>query len=196
MSSRPRAPKARASPVPNRHGAGSRQGSPFPWSLLPARRISTPEIRQAESAECGLAALAIILAHFDTPVPLEDLRTAAGSTRLGSAARTLLSLARPHGLEARAFRKEPEDLPALGFPLIVHSRFIHFLVVEGMTATHALVNDSAGGPHDIPLEEFAEDFTGIVLTFRSLKTTLRQSGRGWCDGKRCGGWPPTRAGWR
>lgn len=141
--------------------AGGRRRLPFRPS-----RIATPDLRQGETAECGLAALAILLAHHGRPVPLETLRTEAGSTRLGSTARTLLTLARRHGLESRAFRKEPEGLAALGFPLIVHSRFIHFLVVEGMTDREVLVNDPACGPRSVPLDEFAEDFTGIALTIR------------------------------
>jgi len=142
-------------------------------------RIATPDLRQGETAECGLAALAILLAHHGRPVPLETLRTEAGSTRLGSTARTLLTLARRHDMEARAFRKEPEGLAALGFPLIVHSRFIHFLVVEGMTSREVLVNDPACGPRSIPLDEFADDFTGIALTLRPLsREPLPESGRG------------------
>lgn len=154
------------------------------WRLpLRRSRIATPDLRQGETAECGLAALAILLAHHGRPVSLETLRTEAGSTRLGSTARMLLTLARRHGMEARAFRKEPEGLAALGFPLIVHSRFIHFLVVEGMTGRAVLVNDPACGPRSIPLEEFADDFTGIALTLRpfplgSPAPAASESGRG------------------
>ncbi|XKH37045.1 cysteine peptidase family C39 domain-containing protein [Azospirillum doebereinerae] len=141
-------------------------------------RVATPEIRQGETAECGLAALAILLAHHGRPVTLEQLRAEAGSTRLGLTARTLLHLARRHGMEARAFRKEPEELAALGFPLIAHSRFIHYLVVEGVTRRDVLVNDPATGPRSIPWEEFAENFTGIAITLRPVAPTVPRSGRG------------------
>ncbi|CAO3438022.1 cysteine peptidase family C39 domain-containing protein [Azospirillum doebereinerae] len=136
------------------------------------RQVATPELRQGETAECGLAALAILLAHHGRSVSLETLRAEAGSTRLGVTARSLLQLARLHGMEARAFRKEPEGLADLGFPLIAHSRFIHFLVVEGMTARTVRVNDPACGPRIIPLEEFADDFTGVAITVRPSAPSL------------------------
>ncbi len=130
--------------------------------------------------ECGLAALAILLAHHRQPVSLESLREAAGSTRLGTTARVLIQLARRHGMDARAFRTEPEKLAALGFPLIVHSRFIHFLVVEGMTGSEVRVNDPGLGPRIIPMEIFAEDFTGIAITVRPPADAARSSRqRGW-----------------
>lgn len=156
-----------------------KQSAPFFNGLRKTRRIATPDIRQSETAECGLAALAILLAYYGRPVPLEQLRAEVGSTRLGLSARTLLHLARSHGMQARAYRKEPEGLAALGFPLIVHSRFIHFLVVEGITTRDVLVNDPAAGPRAIPWEMFADDFTGIAITLRPLAPAPPFSGRGW-----------------
>ncbi|WP_082109113.1 cysteine peptidase family C39 domain-containing protein [Azospirillum thiophilum] len=128
------------------------------------RRAATPELRQGETTECGLAALAIMLAHHGRPVPLERLRAEAGSTRLGVTARTLIQIARRHGMVARAFRKEPEGLAALGFPLIIHCRFIHFVVVEAATAEGLLVNDPACGPLVMGWDEVADSFTGIAIT--------------------------------
>ncbi|MBP2230007.1 ABC-type bacteriocin/lantibiotic exporter with double-glycine peptidase domain [Azospirillum agricola] len=157
-----------------------------PWNApRRPRPAATPDLRQGETAECGLAALAILLAHHGRPVPLETLRVEAGSTRLGSTARTLLQLARHHGMEARAFRKEPEALATLGFPLIVHSRFIHFLVVEGMTAREVRVNDPGCGPRRIPWEEFADDFTGIAITVRPAAPSAAPARRPF----RPGDWP-------
>lgn len=130
------------------------------------RRTATPELRQGEIAECGLAALAIMLAHHGCPVPLEQLRADAGSTRLGVNARTLIRIARDHGMLARAFRTEPDRLSSLGFPLIAHSRFIHFVVVEAETRDGLLVNDPGGGPHVMGWDEVDDSFTGIAITIQ------------------------------
>jgi ABC-type bacteriocin/lantibiotic exporter with double-glycine peptidase domain len=127
--------------------------------------IITPEVRQAESAECGLAALAIILGYHGVHVSLEELRESVGSTYLGISAQVLVTLARRYGLESRSFRQDTETLRELEFPLIAHCRFIHFLVVERMTADDVLVNDPDTGPRHIPFEEFDLEFTGVVLTF-------------------------------
>ncbi|WP_434623200.1 cysteine peptidase family C39 domain-containing protein [Azospirillum sp. B2RO_4] len=130
------------------------------------RRTATPELRQGEIAECGLAALGIMLAHRGRPVPLEQLRAEAGSTRLGVNARTLIRIARDHGMVARAFRSEPDRLSSLGFPLIAHSRFIHFVVVEAETRDGLLVNDPGGGPHVMGWDEVDCSFTGIAITIQ------------------------------
>ncbi|MBK1837295.1 ATP-binding cassette domain-containing protein [Azospirillum sp. YIM B02556] len=143
------------------------------------RQTATPELRQGETAECGLAALGIMLAHHGRPVPLERLRAEAGSTRLGVNARTLVRIARDHGMVARAFRKEPDGLSTLGFPLIAHSRFIHFLVVEAETHDGLLVNDPARGPHVMDWDEVEESFTGIVITIEPSNPAKRASTDGW-----------------
>jgi ABC-type multidrug transport system fused ATPase/permease subunit len=123
----------------------------------------TPSYRQGEHAECGLAALAILMGYHGVHVSLTALREEAGSTLLGSTVRSLRDLARLRGFQATAHRVEPEQLEALGLPLIVHYRFIHFVVVESVSQRWVRINDPAGGPRIVPFEEFADDFTGVVL---------------------------------
>jgi ABC-type bacteriocin/lantibiotic exporter with double-glycine peptidase domain len=48
---------------------------------------------------------------------------------------------------------------------VAHLRFIHFVVVEGLTPTHVLINDPHAGRSEMALETFSDGFTGIVLTF-------------------------------
>jgi ABC-type bacteriocin/lantibiotic exporter with double-glycine peptidase domain len=128
-------------------------------------RVATPDVRQAEAAECGLAALAIILGYHGTHVSLEELRGLAGSSARGTSAFFLVTLARRFGLSVSVSRAEPEALARLGFPLIAHMRFIHFVVVEGMHDGRVRLNDPNGGPRVVSAEEFDGDFTGVVLRF-------------------------------
>ncbi|KAA0585801.1 ATP-binding cassette domain-containing protein [Azospirillum oryzae] len=143
------------------------------------RRTATPELRQGEIAECGLAALGIMLAHHGCPVPLEQLRAEAGSTRLGVNARALIRIARDHGMVARAFRTEPDRLSSLGFPLIAHSRFIHFVVVEAETRDGLLVNDPGGGPHVMGWDEVDDSFTGIAITIQPPEPGVHRPQGAW-----------------
>ncbi|WP_311769163.1 ATP-binding cassette domain-containing protein [Novispirillum itersonii] len=128
--------------------------------------MRTPVHLQNELTECALTALAILLDHYGTPVPLETLRHQSGLCQDGTTAVDLLRLARQHGLEAKAYSRDIDGLAALGFPLIVQTDFNHMVVVETVSPAGIRVNDPASGPAVLPLSEFSERFTGIVIVLR------------------------------
>lgn len=129
----------------------------------PRRKEQTPDIRQGEHAECGLAALGIVLGYHGVHLSLRELRQRAGSTLLGTTLRQLRDIAEGEGFAATACRTEPSGLERLGLPLIAHMRFIHFAVVERISKDTVHLNDPSSGPMTLTREEFCRDFTGIVL---------------------------------
>ncbi|TNC05959.1 NHLP family bacteriocin export ABC transporter peptidase/permease/ATPase subunit [Methylobacterium terricola] len=127
---------------------------------------ATPGILQMEAVECGAAALAIVLAFHGAWVPLETLRIACGISRDGSSASNIVRAAQVYGLAVKAYRREPTALHGLPMPCILHWNFNHFVVLEGVRASHAFINDPAEGRRRVTAEELDDAFTGVVLTMR------------------------------
>ena len=152
-------------PAPPEPSLGrSRLGSRF-QKLLRKKVINTPIILQMEAAECGAAALAIVLAYHGAWISLEQLRIACGVSRDGSKASNIIRAARRHGLVARGYSVEPAALGQLPMPCIIHWNFKHFVVMEGVSGRHAYINDPATGRRRVSMAELDRAFTGVVLTF-------------------------------
>lgn len=127
-------------------------------------RIKVPTVLQMEAAECGAASLTMILKYYGKHVPLEQVRVQSGVSRDGSKASNILKAARHYGLEAKGYRKEPDRLKDMSFPLIIHWNFCHYVVLEDY-GKKIYINDPASGRRIVTEEEFNQSFTGVTLAF-------------------------------
>ncbi len=133
---------------------------------LQRTRVKARTRLQYEAAECGAAALATILAYFGRVVELSELRLACGVNRDGSSAKQVLLAGRHYGLTGNAYRFSGEELKSQGcFPCVAFWGFNHFLVVEGFEGDHAYLSDPAQGRIRVPMEEFLDSYTGLILEF-------------------------------
>ena len=126
-----------------------------------------PVVMQMEALECGAASLAMVLAYYQKWIPLEQVRLDCGVSRDGSNMKNIYLAAQHYGLEVHGYRMEMENLKKeASFPCIIHWNFNHFVMLDGFKRNKAVINDPARGKVEIPMEQFDQSYTGLVLTFK------------------------------
>ena len=127
--------------------------------------VRVPVVMQLEALECGAASLTMIMHYYHKWIPLEQARVDCDVSTDGSSAKNVMVAARSYGMEAKAWRLEPEDLLEEGpFPCIIHWGFNHFVVLCGFKGKRAVLNDPARGRVTVDWEEFDKEFTGVCIT--------------------------------
>ena len=132
-------------------------GVTWPWS----RR--TQPILQTEAAECGLAALAMVARHHGHRVNLAGLRQRFSTSTRGITLADLMAMASELELAPRAVRLDLHEIGNLQRPAILHWDLNHFVVLESVTRTEAVILDPAQGRRRIPLSKLSDHFTGVAL---------------------------------
>ena len=108
----------------------------------------------------------MVLAYYGKYIPLEKIREDCDISRDGSTAVNIMKAARNYGLEADAYRFEPNELREESeFPCIIHWNLNHFVVLKGFKGGRAYINDPALGEYAVSAKAFDEAFTGVCLLF-------------------------------
>ena len=126
-----------------------------------ARR--TPVILQTETAECGLACLAMVAGHHGHRIDLATLRARHAISLRGSTLADLMQLAGHLQLAPRPLRLELEHLPQLKLPCVLHWDLDHFVVLVRVRGDHATIHDPARGRCELALADLSKHFTGIAM---------------------------------
>ncbi len=124
--------------------------------------------RQRDMTDCGAACLAAVAAHHGLNVTVAAVRQAAGTDRHGTTVLGLIHAAERLGLSAKGVRGKAEFFISQILPVILHLRLPngleHFVVLVGISATHARIMDPMDGEfHRLSREEFAAQWTGIAV---------------------------------
>ena len=122
-----------------------------------------PLVLQTESAECGLASLAMIAGYLGKSYDLTALRNQFGSSLRGATLKDLIDIASRLELNTRPLRLELEELDKLRLPCVLHWDMSHFVVLVQVTNNYIIIHDPAVGVRRISLRNASNHFTGIAL---------------------------------
>ncbi|MDQ4025306.1 MAG: peptidase domain-containing ABC transporter [Actinomycetota bacterium] len=136
-----------------------------------------PYVQQLERTDCGAACLAMTLAYHGKTVPLRELRQMTGTSRDGVDAYAILRAARSYGLRGRGVTIEPDGLRDLPPGSILHWKFDHFVVFDGVRRGGVDVVDPAQGRRYISFKEFGKSFTGVAVLLEPSEDFTRARDR-------------------
>ncbi|AEN64231.1 ABC transporter related protein [Enterobacter soli] len=120
-------------------------------------------IRQTESAECGLACLAMMACWHGLQTDLPTLRERFSISTHGMTLQRLIECAAGIRMSSRAVRLEPEDLKSLSLPCILHWNMNHFVVLHKVRGSQLIIYDPDKGKVTLSLQEAGKHFTGVAL---------------------------------
>jgi ABC-type bacteriocin/lantibiotic exporter with double-glycine peptidase domain len=135
------------------------------WWSWSRRTGRMPVCLQMQASDCGPAALVMTLRYHGIEAQLDGIRAMANAGRNGATARSLLMLARQHGLTGRGVRTTVDGLRRLAPGAILFWNFQHFVVLERADVGYVDVVDPAYGRRRLGRAEAAESFTGVALDF-------------------------------
>ena len=120
-------------------------------------------ILQAESAECGLACIAMVAAFYGRIETLSALRGRFPLSQGGTTLKALIACADSLGFSARPIRCELDEVGRLQIPAILHWSLDHYVVLRRVNKRFAWIADPARGERKIPMSEMSRHFTGVAL---------------------------------
>jgi ATP-binding cassette subfamily B protein RaxB len=128
-----------------------------------------PVVLQSESAECGLACLAMVAGFYGFSIDLTSLRKIYPVPQQGMDLSQLADVAGRMNLASRALRVEMDELTQLNLPCIIHWNVNHFVVIKSVHTNYVIIHDPAHGKRKISRIQFAKQFTGIALELFTTK---------------------------
>ncbi|MEZ8037764.1 MULTISPECIES: cysteine peptidase family C39 domain-containing protein [Vibrio] len=118
---------------------------------------------QGEVAECGLACVSSISAHYDKNAPLSYLRTLCRPSELGTSLHDLIGLFGKLDINARAVSFTPQLIQELPTPCIIHLNDSHYVVLERINSYCAVVMNPALGRQVLKLGMLKLSLSGYAI---------------------------------
>ena len=140
-----------------------------------ARRL--PIIRQNETAECGLACLAMVAGYHGFKTDTAALRRRFPTSAAGVTLSAIMEMAARLNMGCRALKVPLEDIRKVQTPAIIHWDLNHFVVLKSARAKSMVVHDPASGARRYGRDAFSTHFTGVALELHPTKQFERAQER-------------------
>lgn len=127
------------------------------------KRKYLPLFLQTETAECGAACVAMIAHYHGHQFGMLVMRRRFPVSIKGVTLATLIDISHALGFNPRPLRVEPEYLPQLQTPCILHWDMSHFVVLKRANRRTAILHDPARGLVRLSSAEAGKHLTGVVL---------------------------------
>lgn len=138
-----------------------------------------PLLLQTESAECGLACLAMVASYHGYRTDLASIRRRFSVSLKGLNLSQLLQIAGRMDLSCRPLRVELQTLERLNLPAILHWNLNHYVVLKQVKGNKVSIHNPAVGLQVLTIDEASKHFTGVAVelepTLQFKKRTERQS---------------------
>ncbi len=144
-------------------GAQFKRDAGLGLRLFPRKAL--PLYLQMESAECGLACLAMVAGHFGSKQGLEELRVKFDVSVRGTSLQNLADMADQIGLNARCVELVTDEITQLRLPAVLHWEGNHWVVLKKATTKGLLLNDPALGERWASWAEAKAKFSGYAADF-------------------------------
>src|SRR5580765_8061995 len=105
----------------------------------------------------------MVAAYHGHKIDLNGLRQRFALSLKGSTLADLMTIASSMDFVCRPMRLEPEHLPQLVTPCILHWDLNHFVVLKEMRGGKAVIHDPATGVRHISRRQLGQSFSGVAL---------------------------------
>jgi ABC-type bacteriocin/lantibiotic exporter with double-glycine peptidase domain len=134
-------------------------------------------IMQHDETDCAAACLATICHYYGKRIPINRIRTYAGTDTKGTSGLGIIEAAKKLGFLVKGAKvpdiKENVEIPS---PFIAHVKreiIDHFVVVYKITDKQVVVGDPATGYEKMSRAEFNEQWTGVFLLCTQSRNSKR-----------------------
>ena len=145
------------------------------------RRARPVLVRQHDAMDCGAACLAMVSLAYGRRLSLAHFRAKVHVTREGASMWSLVRVAREAGFEVVGVQCALQGLKNQQLPAIALLQY-HYVVVYEVKDTYVLCGDPGGGLLRVPIDEFKQGFSSMVMLMRPKREFFQN--------------PHSRPGWR